>query len=1151
MKKLNCIFFFLVCMFINISSTIAQTGAPHTLRGKSKVSNVSLSWKSPTDPRTLQWHSDRDYDGINGESINGKIPQLYIANQFTPSDLKEYAGAIIDSMVYFHYRPVLEVTLLIMEDGNIVREQIVDINGLTLNKKHSVLLDTPYTIRDDVTLTLAVKFIHGTNLDFIGIMDQGPAVPGKGNLYSFDGQTWMQISRGNFLVTGHISMPKSNEPNGYNVYRGETKVNESLITEKTIELKNEPKGTWVYKVASVYEDKEFVTGGLKLTNVPLSDLRPTACNFRGSVTGLVGTLTWDAPFCANSLLTWSSGDGDKALGGTSGTTRKIWVTNSFTSDQLISFTDHQITAINAVLNTAVLTMKLVILENGKIVYSEDVPEDVLKNITLNNWTKFALSTPYTINPAADLKFGYYITHATGLYPAKVDQGPAKLYGCYIATTTPKTDFNQTTPTWTAIEKTVSANWMLSADVSGSTNYATVASYDVYCNDYLLKSSVTSTTCDVEGTPGTFNYKIVTKYNDGTNSSPTPAVSCTYLLPGEYMAPVWTTKSFEDGTLALQWEIFRNLPSEIKHYDTPTYNYQLTNDGEDIDIYMGAQFSVTEISAYNNYEITGVSLMLYDQFKSLTVLVRSGKTLLASKTVTTLPLKEIQSIEFDTPVDMPLDAPLTVGYRIVYQDGKYPIVMDQGPVKTGGAQISFDGNTWSSLSMIDKDATNLIVGANVRIKESTPQSVPANNHPQQYKLKELLQTITTLTSEAQYGLNVPQAVAMKTAEPEIKSYRLYCNNELVEETTNTDYTATLPYGIYNYEVAAVYTNGWESARSTSFEVRYQQPNLAPAPYGLNGIFEGKNLQLTWASPESADELSWQRKDGGSLAVGLTRSSGVTGWFFIAYDADELKDHVGDYISHIKIGLYEINLTSLKAVICIDRNVIYEQEVDLATVKSGENIVRLDKPFEIPANREVCVGYYVAHPNNVKPNLTDEGPAIDNKGNLIYTGSWKTLLSMNSSLNYNWRIAGVIQKKSVVLKSVGQQAEDNTPTYTVYLDGNPLQTNLTETNYKIENAVKGSYWVTSTKDNEESAPSNTVVIDSENALSSIDADRFLYNQETMIFDCTDEATLSVFDARGRLVKQRITSAISLSDLTNGIYIIEVKNQENKVIRVKVAR
>ena len=71
---------------------------------------------------------------------------------------------------------MLEVSLLLYENDKVVREQKVNLENLKLKEMQTIKLDEPYTVRDDVELTVAAKFVHGTNLTFVGIMDRVPVL---------------------------------------------------------------------------------------------------------------------------------------------------------------------------------------------------------------------------------------------------------------------------------------------------------------------------------------------------------------------------------------------------------------------------------------------------------------------------------------------------------------------------------------------------------------------------------------------------------------------------------------------------------------------------------------------------------------------------------------------------------------------------------------------------------------------------------------------------------------------------------------------------------------------------------------------------------------------------------------------------------------
>ena len=318
--------------------------------------------------------------------------------------------------------------------------------------------------------------------------------------------------------------------------------------------------------------------------------------------------------------------------------------------------------------------------------------------------------------------------------------------------------------------------------------------------------------------------------------------------------------------------------------------------------------------------------------------------------------------------------------------------------------------------------------------------------------------------------------------------------MATETEDPEYTATLNYGKYEYAVSAVYTNGWESALSDTYTVEYKQPNLAPAPYGLSGTLENKNLTLTWQSPEAANEMNYQDKTSGSKAIGLTRSSGVYGYFVIAYDADDLVDQVGKYITHIKYSLSDVYLQTSAIAVFYDRNLVYEQEVD-------------------------------------------EGPAVDGKGNLITTDgtTWRTLKSMNKDLDYNWRISAVLQDAD---KQAFTRAEEPATTYNLYIDGTLLKEGIQATNYTVENAADGSYTVTAVVGGVETAASNAVIVGVPTGIDKVEdgSAKAYYDSQLQKVVLPEVGTAYIYSVSGTLIKQVMNvEFVDMSDLPAGVYVV----------------
>lgn len=1145
----------------------AQNGAPHTLRGKSMLSTVSLQWKSPVEATTLQWHSDDDYDGESGISTDGGLAVIYMANKFTAADLKEFEGQIIDSIFYFHYRPVFAVTIQMYENGKLVNEQPVDIRTQKQNAMARVKLDNPYTIHADIELMVVVKIEHGTNLDFVAIMDRGPAIFGKGDLYSYDGKIWKENGRGNFLVTAHIKKAKAAKPDGYNIYRDEVKVNAELLTETSCVLQHEPGGEHIYTAAACYGKDELTSYPLVLTNEGADDVRPAITNLTSSIEGMSATLAWNAPIILEDSLTWSTGELGTGIGGTSTSNPKIWVANAFTAEELASYSNHEITALNVMLNESVITMKLFVMQDGTIIYSEDVPAETIASVKLKEWVKFPLTTPIKIQLGSDYRIGYYITHVKNGHPAGVDKGPTvDKRGNYYSTSSPKSSFNESSPSWLLLSSAkIIGNWMLSAEIKSldsSAKTIELSSYDVYRNDEQIAVGITeSTYTDESPAPGNYTYSVVANYKDG-KKSPKVGITCQFRLPDEYTAPMILEKSFKDGVASFSWS---QDAVELKHYNKAQYTLGLDNSGEDVDIYYGTNFTAEELTPYVDCQITGANIMIGAEVKSLEILLlENKKTELAKKVVdlSILPVQEMTIVYFDTPIAISAEKDLTLVYHLICGDKVSALVFDEGPLNTDGAIYSFDGTKWNNFSMVSSSVSNnnVVIGAVVQsVVDKTNTKMLMKNSTTQSLQKITIKVENmknaeenTISADANY------VYSTKTAEnnkPVVKSYNVYCNGELlVKETEETSYVSEkLSYGYYAFTVSAVYNNGWESMPSAPFEFEYDKPfvNEAPAPYALTGKLENKNLSLTWQSPSAAMELTWQNKNTESMALGMTASSNmVTCYATILYTSDDLADMVGKYITHIKFGLADTDLSSASVLVFYDKNIAFEQVVPVDKLAIGENIIQLNKPMEILAGHEVMVGYLSKYASGVHPNMVDKGPAVEGKGNLISStgSSWSTLNEKNDELDYNWRISAVLKD---VDKPVVIRAGESATTYNLYIDGTLYEKGIQTTNYIVENVTFGSYTVTAVVDGVETAASNAVIVSAPTSIDKIEDGRakVYYDRHLQKVVLPEVGSVYIYSISGILIKQVMNvEFVDMSDLRAGAYVVRgVLTNGEQIIKV----
>lgn len=1127
----------------------AQNGQPHTLKADVTFQDVSLSWKAPADNIVLQWHDDEDYNGFDGKL---KDPQgaveFYVASKFTAAELADYAGQQIDSVRYWEYREVFKASVVIYEDGKPVYEQAADLTGFEKNSWRNVKFDKPYTIPEGKDITIAVKFTCGRNMSFVAICDRGPTY-GKGNLYSYDGKKWYSDAPGDFLITAVLHNEATDQPQGYYVYRDDTKVNDELPADATTyTLASEPEGVHKYKVSAVYADgSEKMSREVEAKSLSVYSYMPPVSSVSGKADHLQGTLTWGSPLKRGPEMTWSNKELGLSIGGTSSTAPKVWIVQQFDAADLAAFPDHQITAINSYVRNdgTINSVVAFIMKNDKIDYYEIMPEDVVAAISTDAWNKFTLTTPYKLELGNKYAFGLYYTHTPSGHPVGVDTSTAvEGKGNSFSTSSPSSNgFEYTKPYWkTLSEGDIAGNFMLTADVEALSDEAAqpqeVVGYDIYRDGQMVGEGVTGNSF-TDNVPdlGLYTYDVVAK-GEGGKTSDKVSANMRYSLPSEYKAPIIVDYDQQGRDIAMSWS-----PSayEMKHYGTAAY---IAGFPEEMSLLYGAKFSKTELAECVGYKLHSLTFGIGDELDGfkLKVIAEGGDVLyerqfakgdIEPQVLYTLTLGS------DEDVRIPEDKDIYIAYDATLPAGSNPILLDAGPEADGGAVVNLAGGagTWLKLGTIASDFSglNIIVGAlaiddkagqtPAGVKAVSLSSTPLGGQ----SLERMTVTPNTNISTEDVEFGVAPSVRMKTApakaaeKPVAKSFRIYRNGEFVTETDATDYAETLDrYGVFDYYVTTVYENGWESEASDVMRFTNTIAQRTQAPYNLQGTIDGKNLKLTWQSVTAAPELTYENGSGKYLAFGMTGSGVVEGYMMIKFPAEEMADKVGQKVSHISFRLNDTNLLSAAAVVMYGDNVVYMQDIDLSTLAVGLNTIRLDNPVPVMAGQDISVGYFLSYNNGVKPLVCDDGPnAASYYSDLISSsanpGYWKSMKE-DFNFDYNWAISATLMTSDQELRAVAPKAADaEGVTYTVYRDGTPVQTGLTDTELVVADAADGKYTVTATVEGDESAESNYVE----------------YGGATGITDVVTEGVENngpVYSVDGRVV----SSEGKLSELPQGVYI-----------------
>ena len=768
---------------------------------------------------------------------------------------------------------------------------------------------------------------------------------------------------------------------------------------------------------------------------------------------------------------------------------------------MAAFPNHQITAINAFVGPegGILSATLWVMKNGVIDYYEAVSEEAVAAIKAGDWNKFKLTKPYIMTLGNAYAFGLYYTQTPKKHPAGVDTSAGvSNKGNEFSTSSPgSTGFDKTSPSWkTLASGKITGNFMLTADVEALSEEAkaeqAVASYNVYRDGTLVAEGITANEyADNVSDLGYYTYSVVARSADGKTSTPCSA-GTQVSLPEEYTAPIVIGKSQEGKQVKLEWSA---NAYEMSHY---TKAANATGFDEDMALLYGAKFTKEELAPYVGYRFYSMKFGIYAAIGKFSIEVRDGKNnVLLKREYADGDIEPgyLYNTTFDKgeSFNIPANTDLYICYNANLPANSRPILLDDGPAVEGGAMISMtDGAKWMKFGTIASEMAdkNFVIGA-MAIANGTDSGADKAKAVQLTSESINTATIEQLpigtvkngvleTEDEGFGVEPDQPMqAQANAEkPTVKAYRVYCNGKMVYEGSNTSYESTLDkYGVFDYYVTSVYSNGWESPASSVSTFTNQISQKLQAPYNLKAATDGTTLKLSWTAGTNAPEYSYQH-DGNDMVLGMTKSSGaIEGYHAIKFKAADMADKVGQKVARIRFKLADANLNSDSVFVMYGENIMYEQSVALSSLQKGWNTVVLNEAVLVPAGQDISVGYHLTYNNGIKPIVLDTEAAVAGYSDLISgsasPGNWKSLATAYKQ-NYNYRIAAVLETAEVALQPQKAQRAMSLGGYNVYCNGKKVNTaNVSTTTYSIPNAAYGEYTVTATSMGYESSESNKVV------------------------------------------------------------------------------
>ena len=207
--------------------------APINLKvSRSTAAKAALAWDAPFSTREISRSGDRPRNQVNGND-EGESRPFYFGHRWEPSDLASLNKHAITELTFAPTRGN-DYEIYITQGSRTYRQRITQ--TMDEDIANTVTLTTPFVIDGSQVLMVAifVSRLGNYDLNYPASCDDGPAIDGKGDLYSFDGRTWLRLHDGpeadnfdlNFFLSATVTSgsPTGAEITGYAIYRDGTRI---------------------------------------------------------------------------------------------------------------------------------------------------------------------------------------------------------------------------------------------------------------------------------------------------------------------------------------------------------------------------------------------------------------------------------------------------------------------------------------------------------------------------------------------------------------------------------------------------------------------------------------------------------------------------------------------------------------------------------------------------------------------------------------------------------------------------------------------------------------------------------------------------------------------------------------------------------------
>lgn len=318
----------------------------------------------------------------------------------------------------------------------------------------------------------------------------------------------------------------------------------------------------------------------------------------------------------------------------------------------------------------------------------------------------------------------------------------------------------------------------------------------------------------------------------------------------------------------------------------------------------------------------------------------------------------------------------------------------------------------------------------------------------------IQPVQCLASEPTnltYSLSGLQNLTLNwTAASGAASYNIYCNNNLVGNSTTNTYTGIAPFGTNSYYVRSVDANGVLSLTSNvvTFTVAYQTPIVDD----LEATLSGNNVNLSWEAPE------WCYPETPSVTLNYGTGNVYYSWTSVYYAHRHLAANLAQYAGKAvyKVSTFIQYPGTYSVYIYTSTQSNQPNPSSLAFSNTGISVTTSNDWYEFITDEPIILTgaddlWVVMKQENTGQTFpTPSFNLSEHNTNAFYAGNSPTsLYDAHSAYNCAWFINTYLT--------------DGTYTYNLYDGSSQVASNINTTSYTINNVANNAAHVYTLKTN----------------------------------------------------------------------------------------